>query len=828
MLDIAIIGIALRVPDARTPDEFWKNLLDGSVSVKRFSLERLEAAGVPPDRARARDYVAAKAELEDVDAFDAAFFGYTPKEADISDPQQRIFLTLAQEALDDAGYAGNDSLGIGVFGGVGASTYLIHNLLTNPDLIESLGDYQIAIGNSKDYVAPNVSYRLNLTGPSITVQSACSTSLVAVHEGCRSISSGECAIALAGGVSLSLPKGHGYLYQQGGIMSRDGFCRPFDAAATGTVRGEGGVVFVLKSARLARSNGDRIYAVIRGTAVNNDGASKVGFTAPSAAGQVQVIREALHRAELAPEDIGFVEGHGTGTKIGDAIELAALSKVFGRAPAKAPIIGSVKGNVGHLDAAAGAVGLLKAVLAVGRGIIPPTPHFKGFSAEGAGSLENTGIRVNATSVTWDADARRAGVSSFGIGGSNCHIIVENDPGPEVVSRCARTHHLLVLSAAQPGILADRRAAVLDALASDDAQLSVIASRLARTDRRGWPYRLCVLARDATAAVAALRAAPTAKIQHDSRPELAIYLSPDWSITEADAGVFAEIDTAFAKHLADAVNQLPEAAVSAPEFHALYALAATLAERFGIRKFFGDGRTQGIATALGACHRAEADYEEVEISPDVHKALRHLSERGHIVIVLACEALSGRRTLVESSIMIASSSRRSLEEQVMSLAAELWRRGAISDLSAFTDPHSQSLPIFGKHVLEAGRHWVEPRGQFLAHASHVDTAPTSGHAGENSRLTAAQTGGPPDELVEASLLGLIIGLLGTEDVSLDQDFFEIGGDSLKAIQLRSRIVETFGCEVELSRLIDALTIREQANLIRETQLASRTNTAPELA
>jgi len=428
--EIAIIGMSGRFPGARDVEEFWRNLRDGAEGISFFSDLELEAAGVSRSLLDNPDYVKARGVLEDVEMFDAAFFGFAPKEAEITDPQHRIFLESAWEGLERAGYNPERFKGlIGVYAGVGLNSYLLVNLISNRSLMESVGGFQVVVGNDKDYLPTRVSYKLNLKGPSVNVQTACSTSLVAVHLACRGLLSGECDIALAGGVAVSVPHRTGYMYQQGAILSPDGHCRAFDAQAKGIVGGSGVGVVVLKRLDDALNDGDHIIAVIKGSAINNDGSLKVGFTAPSVDGQAQVIRAAQIVAEVDPGTISYVETHGTGTALGDPIEIAALTQVFRDSTDRKQFcaIGSVKASVGHLDAAAGVTGLIKTALALKHRLIPPSLHFR--TPNPQIDFANSPFYVNTQLKAWEGGgrARRAGVSSFGIGGTNAHLIVEEAP-----------------------------------------------------------------------------------------------------------------------------------------------------------------------------------------------------------------------------------------------------------------------------------------------------------------------------------------------------------------------------------------------------------------
>jgi len=445
--DIAIVGMAGRFPNAPDLDAFWRNLRDGFDSVVSLTDEELLAAGVAPALLTNPNYVKSGAFLDDVDLFDNDFFGFTPRDAALIDPQQRVFLECAWEAVESAGYDPSRYRGaIGVFAGVTLSSYLI-TLYSNRSLLSTTSNFQLMIGNDKDYLPTRVSYKLDLRGPSVTVQTACSTSLVAVHMACQSLLSGESHMALAGAASIPIPQRRGYLYQEGSIMSPDGRCRAFDAEARGTIGGTGVGIVLLKRLVNALNDGDMVHAVIKGSAINNDGAAKVGYTAPSVKGQAHVISEALAMADVEPETVTYVEAHGTGTTLGDPIEIAALTKVFGACTTKKNFcaIGSVKTNIGHLDVAAGMAGLIKTVLALKHKQLPPSLNFTRPNPKI--DFANSPFFVNATLREWEAGKtpRRAGVSSFGIGGTNAHVVVEEAPAPREAGE-SRTSQLLVWSA----------------------------------------------------------------------------------------------------------------------------------------------------------------------------------------------------------------------------------------------------------------------------------------------------------------------------------------------------------------------------------------------
>ncbi|ESZ12162.1 hypothetical protein X737_27550 [Mesorhizobium sp. L48C026A00] len=480
---IAIIGMAGRFPGAENVDQFWSNLVDGIESIADLDEQTLREAGVDPETFGKPSYVRREAVVSGVDLFDSAFFGFSPKEAAWMDPQQRFLLETAYQALDHAGYGSRETEGdrVGVFAGVGANHYLADGEASR-DLLDS-EKLQIRILNSCDFTATRIAYKLNLTGPCVSVQTACSTSLVAVHLACQSLRGNECDMALAGGASISLPHGKGYLHQQGHILSPDGHCRAFDAKAQGTVRGSGAAVVVLKRLSDACRDGDYIWAVIKGTAINNDGAAKVGFTAPSADGQAAVIQDALTDADVPADTIGYVEAHGTGTFLGDPIEISGLSKAFSSQTARKQFcaIGSVKTNIGHLDAAAGVTGLIKLATMLNKGVIPASLHFDAPNPNI--DFQESPVRVNKTRTAWPkGDApRRGGVSSFGIGGTNAHAILEEAP-PRTGEQASRRPHVFPVSAASRSAMTEMLRQLAGFMRRKDIQHS--AANIAYTLQKG--------------------------------------------------------------------------------------------------------------------------------------------------------------------------------------------------------------------------------------------------------------------------------------------------------------------------------------------------------
>ena len=500
---IAIIGMSGRFPGAKDIETFWQNLLDGVESISTFAEDELEPGD--PAWLKNPNYVKAGAILTDIDQFDAGFFGYSPKEAAILDPQQRIFLECAVVALEDAGYDPETYPGaIAVYAGGGINTYLINNVspglgyANNRSFLETVGDVQMTIGQAPDFLPTRVSYKLNLTGPSVNIQTACSTALVAVHSACQSLLNTECDMALAGGVAIRLPQKTGYLHQEGAVFSPDGHCRAFDAQAQGTVFGNGAGIVVLKRLSDAIADQDSIYAVIKGSAINNDGSLKVSYAAPSVEGQAAVIAEAQAVAGIDASTVSYIEAHGTATPLGDPIEIAALTQAFRETTTETGFcaIGSVKTNVGHLANAAGITGLIKTVLALKHQQIPPSLNFErpNPNIDFAGSP----FYVNTKLSPWAAKdtPRRAGVSSFGMGGTNVHVVLEEAPltgnRESGIGNRERSSHIFTLSAKTEKALHELRQRYLSYLESHpETELANICFT-ANVGRKHFNHRLAVV------------------------------------------------------------------------------------------------------------------------------------------------------------------------------------------------------------------------------------------------------------------------------------------------------------------------------------------------
>jgi acyl transferase domain-containing protein/thioesterase domain-containing protein/acyl carrier protein len=530
--DIAIVGMAAHLPGAANPTAYWANLRQGIESIRHLTEAELLAAGESPERMRHRNYVPAAAPLEGFEQFDADFFGFSPKEAAIMDPQHRQFLEVAWEALENAGHPPESFPGpIAVYAGCGMGSYFYFNICSNPDLVASTGMFLLRhTGNDKDFLATRVSHIFDLKGPSVNVQTACSTSLVAVHHACQSLMLGECDMALAGGVTIELPHSRGYIFQEGEILSPDGHCHAFDHRAQGTVFGSGAGAVVLRRLEDALKDGDHIWAVIKGTAINNDGAAKAGYLAPSVDGQAKAIAEAQAIAGVSADTIDYVECHGTGTFLGDPIEVAALTQAFGETTSDAGYcrIGSVKTNIGHTDTAAGVASLIKVALALKHREIPPSLGYE--QPNPSIDFENSPFKVNHTLTSWESTKgpRRAGVNSLGVGGTNAHAVLEEAPNQQSSDPSDWPFQLLVISGRSRAALdANAKALAAHLRAHPEQPLADVAYTL-KQGRRAFEQRRILVAQDHEEAAALLESTDTRRVFNHSHvaedPEV-VFLFP---------------------------------------------------------------------------------------------------------------------------------------------------------------------------------------------------------------------------------------------------------------------------------------------------------------
>ena len=517
--DVAIVGMAVSMPGAATVAQFWDNLKSGIESIRRLDESELIAAGVRPDLLADPNYVRAAAMLDGYADFDADFFGFSPREAAILDPQHRKFLEVAWQAMEDAGHPPDSVPGkIGVYAGCGMGSYFYFNICSNPGLVDDVGMFLLRhTGNDKDFLATRVSHVFDLKGPSVNIQTACSTSLVAVHYACKALREGECDMALAGGVTIELPQGHGYLYKPNEVLSPDGHCHAFDHRAQGTVFGSGAGAVALRRLSDAVADGDHIWAVIKGSAVNNDGAAKAGYLAPSVDGQAEAVAMALSAAGVCADSVDYVECHGTGTYLGDPIEVSALTQAFGGAGGETGFcrIGSVKTNIGHLDTAAGIAGLVKCALALHHRQIPPSLGYE--APNPAIDFDHGPFRVNDRLTDWQSrnGPRRAGINALGVGGTNAHAILQEAPARGASAESDFPFQILCLSGRTKSALdANGQALAAHLRAHPDLPLADVAYTL-KQGRRGFEKRRVLVAETATEAADLLEAGdPQRVFTHD--------------------------------------------------------------------------------------------------------------------------------------------------------------------------------------------------------------------------------------------------------------------------------------------------------------------------
>lgn len=829
--DIAIIGMAGRFPGARSVDEFWRNLSAGVESITRFSREDLLASGVPRALIDDPNFVPAASSLADVELFDAAFFGYHPREAELMDPQHRILLECSREALENAGYDATRFDGVtAVYVGAAANTYLLFHLAGNPAL-ENVDTMQVNLGNSEDFLATRISYKLNLNGPSLALRTACSTSLVAVHLACQSLLNEECDLALAGGVAVNLSQPYGYRHLPGGIVSPDGHCRTFDARAEGTVFGSGAGVVVLKRLSQAIADRDTITAVIKGSAINNDGSLKVGYTAPSLKGQAEVIAEAQAVAGIDPRTIGYVEAHGTGTAIGDPIEIEALTKAFRTHTSARSFcaIGSVKSNIGHLDAAAGIAGLIKAALALKHRSIPPSLHFE--TPNPQIDFARSPFYVNAALQEWTAasNPRRAAVSAFGIGGTNAHVILEEAPqipssGP------ALPLQLLLLSA--------KTAAALEAMSDrlavhlrDHPEYSLpdIAYTL-QQGRQAFQHRKAFLCRGREDAIRALEQRDSNPLWTSIVPEAVerdvAFLFPDEDVhypglaraLYLDTQVFRhEIDrcskllrphldrdlreSLFEESASDAFAQWQNALARPALFVIEYALAQLLRSwKIRPNALAGSGVGEHVAACLAGVSKLEDTLELIASRARLNQPLP-AGPSSHALQSIRQEDFQVVQEVGPSQINDESSLWQAL--------ARFWLAGVDIDWrQVHAHEHRRRVPL-PAYPFERKRHWIHP--------------PKTGSAAQHA--APAQPAGKTIE----TLKRMLSELSGIDASSLDPQvsFSKLGLDSLLLLQLSQAITDRFGLTLTLRQFFEELqTLAEIAEYIdRQAPQRSVDSSAP---
>ncbi|POM26394.1 Phthiocerol synthesis polyketide synthase type I PpsE [Actinomadura rubteroloni] len=814
--DIAIISMACRFPGADSVDRFWDLLREGGETLTRYTDEELLAAGVPAARLADPNFVKAGQDLTGIELFDADHFQITHDEAEILDPQQRIFLECALEALERAGYDPDRAEGhIGVYAGAGMNTYLLENLGDRYRTGTSVDRYRLMLANDKDFLATRVAYKLNLRGPGININTACSTSLVAVHTACLGLLGGECDLALAGAVHVGEP-GRGHQYQEGMIFSPDGHCRAFDAAARGTVIGSGAGVVVLKRLKDALADGDWIHAVIKGSAVNNDGSNKTGYTAPSIAGQAEVIADAQEVADVEPLSIGYVEAHGTGTPLGDPIEVAALTRAFRQGDGDATgycALGSVKTNIGHLDTAAGIAGLIKTALMLEHRTLVPSLHFTTPNPEI--DFASSPFYVGTETADWplpDASGvRRAGVSSFGIGGTNAHVILQEPPERvPAPAGDAADGRLLVLSARSEAALKQLAGALARHLRKNPGLDLAAVARTLGLGRRAHAHRLALVARDVRDAAMVLALGDGERqrrgVAADQPDGPVLVLTGARLSDEDDAELYRSVPAyraaidACAAHSAERGAFAHEYALASALIAWGVAPAALAATGTGAAVAAVLAGSRSLAEALTQAAGPPSEPRLPVYSPRTGRWMT-AAEAGSPAAWTGDGDLSGLDALLDGSglrpVRVAPDGPSGLAHLLL-LCGEQWVHGARVDFAAVLEGAPAGRVPLPTYPFERRRYWIDPG----------DPRPAGPVAGD--RLVDRFVPDDPErnrQLITdyvVDQIGQVLG--GREHAALDTNLFELGLESLVLIEVAAKLSEQLDEPVPATAFVEFPTIR----------------------
>jgi acyl transferase domain-containing protein len=874
---VAIIGMSGRFPGAPDLERFWTNLVSGVESISFFSEEQLLDSGLSAEQIRKGNIIPAKGVLDGACEFDAAAFDFSTRDACLMDPQFRVFLETALAALDEAGCSGDDNQRTGVFAGAGANTYQ-EFLKAESDLLGQVSLSQAAVLNQVDFLSSWVSYKLNLTGPSVTVQSACSTSLAAVHLAVQSLLNGECDVAIAGGVSLSFPQRTGYVYVEGGLFSRDGHCRAFDARANGFVPGEGVGVLVLKRLSSAVAAGDTIRAIIKGTALNNDGSNKIGFTAPSQRGMAAAALEAVTIAGVSCESIRMVEAHGTATTLGDPLEVAALTQAFRRQTPKKQFcaIGSVKSNIGHANAAAGIAGVIKATLAIEKGIIPPSLHCE--EPNPLIGFEQTPFYVNSKPESWPEDGlpRRAAVNSFGIGGTNVHLILEQAP-PREPSGPSRSDQLILLSAKTQSALEMTAARLADYLESAPSSSLPDVSYTLATGRRALEHRMAILCEGSVDLIRALRGGNPDRVvarYDDSQARKLTFLFPPHAglYGNATAGLYSD-EYAFRDAMdrcAETLLRLHGEDIRTTLYHgvdaqstgalrddARLARAITVAVQYSLAKLldswglspdasFGCGAgelaSSCVANTLTLEYALWSALAETDGGTEFHDlritrphALR-VSERSTQSEAFVSanerrfgEALDSIRESPEQAVIILSEEPPVKLFGLQDAAQDVVAISALRPAEDFMSDRQWLLKGLGQlwtasvavdwqtyYSTEKRHHIPLPSYPFERRLYWVDStkAISAQPAGNGTATVFKPKRREPQNDLQAVVASIWAFYLGVEKVGIDESFFDLGGNSILATRIVTALRDTLQVDLPLRVLLENPTVLSMSEALEK--------------
>lgn len=858
---VAIIAMGGRFPQAANLEKFWSNLYNGVESVKHFSKDDLQNMGIDKHLLDNPRFVAADAVLEDIDKFDAAFFDYSAREAEITDPQHRLFLETAWEVMERAGYNSDEYKGrTAVFAGSNLSGYMIRNLYSNPGLVDQLGSFKVMISNGQDFLATKVSHKMNLTGPSVNVNTLCSSSMVAVHFACRSLLSYDCDLALAGAVSIQITRNEAFFYTEGGIGSSDGHCRAFDSHANGTVSGSGLAVIALKRLEDAIADGDHIEAVIRGTAINNDGALKNSYTAPSVDGQAECIAEALAISGVDPETISYIDAHGTGTNLGDPIEIAALSKVYESQTDKKQFcaIGSVKTNIGHLVHAGGIASLIKTVLSMQHKTIPATLNFE--EPNSKIDFVNSPFYINSKRCEWRNNGKplRAGVSSFGIGGTNTHVILEEAPKTESSEPSKRERQIIVLSAKTASAL-ETMTTNLGKFIEKNSELNLadIAFTLA-VGRRNFSHKRAIVCKSISDLSCSLKNPDGKKCitsYQKDRTTLLVLVFPDNLATGIDYRDFYENEeqfkTAFddcAKliskklnvditRLLDSENTTSEIMLQRCFTFSIEYSFAKLLEAWGI--ITEKAICLGVGSVAAACLAGSVNLEDAvgiissgksdslsfdkpkfkltgfdgnEFVPDKNyfnsQLSEEISDRSNLSVQL--ESPDELVFVIGSKKEVRADNENNLcfllpenNEKVYSsvalAAAKYWSLGGKISWTGFYANEKRRRVALPTYPFERQRYWIEPGNR----NENGEIKKPKLTLRKRPELDTAYRA--PETEVQKKICRMAAETLGYEKIGVDDDFFELGGHSLLAVALIAKLRNEFKKDITLESLFENTTV-----------------------
>lgn len=862
--DIAIIGIAGKFPGANSIAQFWENLVDGKETIKTFDRDDLIKAGLPPELADNKNFIARRGVIDDVEFFDASFFSYSPREAELIDPQQKLFLECSWSAFEDAGYDPmRCTRSVGVFSGCNQNSYQLFHVINSVETLMSV--HGMAIYSEKDFLSTRVSYKLNLQGPSMTIQTACSTSLVAVHLACQSLLAMECDMALAGGVSVVFPQ-VGYMYQDGGVFSPDGHCRSFDQSAAGTLGGDGVGVVLLKRFEDAIKDGDHIYGSILGSAINNDGAQKSSFAAPSSDGQMKAIAEAIAVADINSDTIGYIETHGTATPLGDVVEITALTRAFKKRSIgqnNTCFIGSLKPNIGHLDQAAGIANFIKASLIVKNGIIPPSLHFENPNAEI--HFSETPFKVNDTLSKWPDSLlpRRAGVSCFGFGGTNAHVIVEQAPEQKVLTS-SRSSHLILISARTQSALDKYTSQMANYFIENNTVCLADVAFVMQTGRTQFDKRCFFVASTVLEAHEILSKKSdklfSASVGRDNTPLIYFLFSGEKVGNHNMKGMeLYYSEPVFRRIFDDAEMLLKNYKINLKEishtelfmFVISFASASVLLE-YGIKPAaivgFGVGEyakncLSGICTFSEAIEqlvaRNNSTYtptylkEDFSCNPELKNFLSNEScvfielGSGNFLsqLIKKQSNFSDKNHLIERILNDEQNNSESVS--FLMTMGKLWLNGISIDFEKFYACEKRQRLSLPAYPFERKKYFIEPIT--LGNNLSLTTTPKTEDKNLNSifdgnNAISSQKKYERPELgnnyvscssdFEKKLVAIWQEILGIEKIGIRDDFFDLGGDSISAIQIIAKITENFPIDYQIQDVIENSTIEIMATDIEE--------------